>query len=234
MLKYHVYPGDAHKSIWWQPIICIDTANSDNRIRCDANLLLVATLSSLYLNIMRSQQTMSAGFLVRAQDLVHGHLLEPALAVLALVSNPSSVTDTGSVYTFSREAILVARFGRRGVSEEHKVKQNIDHQVSVDRPQVAVGGCSGSKKKEFRFTFPSWIHFFCFFCQPHLLPTSTPTPRSTEPSGRPGPWRSAPGGSPGYSGCHTYNKEVLHLRSLSCIFNPSPSWGGKKIKNKKS
>lgn len=91
--------------------------------------------------------------------LVHGHLLEPPLAVLALVSNPSSVTDAGSVYAFSREAILVTRSRRGGVSEQDKVKQNIDHQVSVDTPQVAVGGDFGSKKEEFSLTFPPGIHF---------------------------------------------------------------------------
>lgn len=73
-------------------------------------------------------------------DAVTGHLLEPPLTVVALVSNPSSVTDAGSVNTFPGETILVAGFRRRGVGEQHKVKQNIDHQVSVDTPQIAVGG----------------------------------------------------------------------------------------------
>ena len=68
------------------------------------------------------------------------HLLEPAMAVLTLVSNPTSVTDAGSVDTFSRETVLVTRFRRGGVSVQYKVKQNTDHQVSVDTPQVAVGG----------------------------------------------------------------------------------------------
>lgn len=69
---------------------------------------------------------------LKGTDLVQIHLLEPPLAVLALISDPSSVTDAGSVDAFSREAILVARFRRRGVSEEYKVKQDIKHQVSLD------------------------------------------------------------------------------------------------------
>lgn len=88
------------------------------------------------------------------------HLLESPLAVLTLVSNPSSITDAGSVYTFSGETILVARFRRRGVSEEDQVKQNTDHQVSVDAPHIAVGGYFRSKEKEFSRTSPPRIHFF--------------------------------------------------------------------------
>lgn len=80
--------------------------------------------------------------------------------MLALVSNPSSVADAGSIYAFSRETVLVARFGRRGVSEEHKVKQNIHRQVSVDTPQIAVDGEFGPEKKEFGSTFPPRIHVF--------------------------------------------------------------------------
>lgn len=90
---------------------------------------------------------------------MHGHLLEPPLAVLALVSNPSSITDAGSVDAFAGETALVTRFRRGGVSEQHKVKQNIHHQVSVDAPQIAVGGQAWSKKKEFGLTFPPRIHF---------------------------------------------------------------------------
>lgn len=95
-------------------------------------------------------------------DALHGHLLEPPLAVLALVSDPSSIADAGSVDTFSREAALVARFRRGGVSEQHEVKQNVHHQVSVDAPQVAVGCQSGSEEEEEESgrTFPPRIHFF--------------------------------------------------------------------------
>lgn len=117
--------------------------------------------------------------------------------MLALVSNPSSITDAGSVDTFSRETILVARFRRGCVSEEYQVKQNTDHQVSVDDPQIAVGGYFGSKEKEFSRTSPPRIHF---------------PPRSTEPSERPGPFSSALGESLGYSGCFNHNKQVLHIR----------------------
>lgn len=131
---------------------------------------------------------------VKAADAVH--LLEPPLAVLALVSDPSSITDAGSVDTFSRETILVTRFRRRGVSEQHKVKQNIDHQVSVDAPQIAVGGWS--KKKEFGLTFPPRIHFF-------------PPSRSTKPSRRPGPlgllWEKA-----------SATQDVSTITKKSCIF----------------
>lgn len=84
--------------------------------------------------------------------------LEPPLAVLALVSNPSSVTETGSVYAFSSEAVLLTHFRRRGVREEHKVKQDVHHQVSADSPQFAVGSFFGSKRKELSLTFPSRIH----------------------------------------------------------------------------
>lgn len=79
--------------------------------------------------------------------------------MLALVSNPSSITDAGSVDAFSRETVLVTRFRRGGVSEQHKVKQNIDHQVSADAPQIAVGGWAWSKEKQFGLTFPPRIHF---------------------------------------------------------------------------
>lgn len=132
------------------------------------------------------------------------HLLEPPLAVLALISNPSSVTDTGSVDAFSRETILVTRFSRRSVSEQYKVKQSINHQVSVDVPQTALSGNIWSKHKEFRLAFHPEIHFF--------------SSRSTELSKRPGPFRSAFGGKClGYSGCLSYNKEVLHIRLVLCI-----------------
>lgn len=87
------------------------------------------------------------------------HLLESPLAVLALVSNPSSITDAGSVDTFAGETILVARFCRRCVSEEDQVKQNTHHQVSVDAPQFAVGGYFRSKEIEFSRASPPWIHF---------------------------------------------------------------------------
>lgn len=75
--------------------------------------------------------------------------------MLALVSNPPSITDAGPIDTLPREAALVAGFGRGGVREEDKVKQNIHHQVSADTPQVDGGGW-----KEFSLTFPPRIHVF--------------------------------------------------------------------------
>jgi len=89
-----------------------------------------------------------------------GHSLEPPLAVLALVSHPSSVTDAGSVDAFPGETVLVARLGRRGVRGQHEVKQHRDYQVSVDSPQIAVGGEFGSKSKGFRRASPPGMHFF--------------------------------------------------------------------------
>lgn len=79
--------------------------------------------------------------------------------MLALISNPSTITDTRSVNTFSRQTVLVTRFSRGGMSEEHKVKQNVDHQVSVDPPQIVIGDQFGSVKTEFCVTFHLWIHF---------------------------------------------------------------------------
>jgi len=179
--------------------------HSHNWIIFDPNLLWVAQTIFKLRNYENND---------KQSDVCHSwaeiYSLEPPLAVLALISNPSSVTDAGSVDTFSRETILVTRFRRGGVSEQYKVKQHIDHQVSVDPPQVAVGGYFGSEKKEFSLTFPPRIHF-CFA-------------RSTKPSQRPGPLRSALGGSLGYSGCFNYNKEVLHIRWVLCILTWRLSW----------
>lgn len=161
----------------WQPIISSTEYRKTATTRA-AMIQTYSVVSFLFWTPWRRVQTMTAWLkIVSARG---PHLLEPPLAVLALVSDPSSVTDAGSVYTFSREAVLVTRFGRWGVSEQHEVKQNIHHQVSVDTPQVAVGGSGyfGSKKQEFRFTFPPWIHF-CPPLPPPSLP-SPPTPRSVD------------------------------------------------------
>lgn len=87
-----------------------------------------------------------------------GHLLEPALAVLAQLSHPSSLADAGAVQAFPREAALVARLGRGGVSEQDEAKQNIDRQVSAESPWF------GSKHEKWSLIFPSrMIHCPYFF-----------------------------------------------------------------------
>lgn len=45
------------------------------------------------------------------------------------------------------------------MSDQYKVKQNVDQQVSADTSQIAVDGQLGSKNKEFRFTVSPRIHF---------------------------------------------------------------------------
>lgn len=79
--------------------------------------------------------------------------------MLALVSYPSPVADAGSVYTFSREAVLVTGFRRGGVGEQDKVKQHVHHQISADAPQIAVGGHPGAKEDQSALISPHWIHF---------------------------------------------------------------------------
>lgn len=119
--------------------------------------------------------------------------------MLALVSHPSPVADAGAVDTFSREAVLFARFRRGCMSDQYKVKQNVDQQVSADTSQIAVDGQLGSKNKEFRFTVSPRIHF------------PPPSPPKT------GALRSTLGESLGYLGCFNYNEKVLHIRWVMCI-----------------
>lgn len=72
-------------------------------------------------------------------------LLEPSLAVLALVSDPSSVAHARPVDTFPGEAALVARLAGGGVRRQHQVEQHARQQVSVDGPHGAVAAWSRSK-----------------------------------------------------------------------------------------
>lgn len=132
-----------------------------------------------FLGQIPSQSTTST-----VKDL--GHLLEPALAVLAQLSHPSSLADAGPVEAFPREAALVARLGRGGVSEQDEVEQNIDQQVPADSPRVAVGGRFGSEHEKCSLIFPFRIH-----C-PQLLFFPGPNSSSNKPRSRPGPWGLTP------------------------------------------
>lgn len=80
--------------------------------------------------------------------------------MLTLVSDPSAVTDARTIDALPRQAVLVARFGRRGVSGQHQVKQHTDHQVSTDAAQVTVGGRFGSHGKGSGVTFDRGIHSY--------------------------------------------------------------------------
>lgn len=144
----------------WSPLML----DEENGNYCCISLFLFWGVNIFKVNILRPSEHKWGYKASRrwfwVNDALHGHLLEPPLAVLALVSDPSSIADAGSVDTFSREAALVARFRRGGVSEQHEVKQNVHQQVSVDAPQVAVGCQSGSEEEEFGGTFPPRIHFF--------------------------------------------------------------------------
>lgn len=108
------------------------------------------------LHIMRS---LEAEWGHHAHELTD-HLLEPPLAVLTLVSDPSAVTDARPIDALPRQAVLVARFGRRGVSGQHQVKQHTDHQVSADAAQATGGGRFGSQGKRFVVTFDRGIHSY--------------------------------------------------------------------------
>lgn len=74
--------------------------------------------------------------------------------MLTLVSNPSTVTDARAIDALPRQAVLVARFGRRGVRDQHQVKQHIDRQVSAD------AGRLGAQEEESAVTFGRWIHSY--------------------------------------------------------------------------
>lgn len=89
---------------------------------------------------------------------VTGHLLEPPLAVLALVSDPSAVTHARPVDALPGQAVLVARLGRRGVSSQHQVKEHADHQVSAHAAHITLGGRSGLQGKGPAVTFDGGIH----------------------------------------------------------------------------
>lgn len=111
------------------------------------------TTSSLH--IMRSPGVEWAH---HAHDLTR-HLLEPPLAVLTLVSDPSAVTDARPIDALPGQAV-VAQFGRRGVSGQHQVKQHTHHQVSAHAAQVTVGDTFGSQEKRSGVTFDRGIHSY--------------------------------------------------------------------------
>lgn len=52
------------------------------------------------------------------------YLLESALTVLTLVSNPSSVADACPIDAFPGETVFLTGFRGRGVRDEHQVKHN--------------------------------------------------------------------------------------------------------------
>ena len=110
--------------------------------------------ATLSLHIMRS---LGGEWALNGHE-VTGHLLEPPLAVLTLVSDPSAVTDARPIDALSWQAAVVARFGRGGVSAQHQVKEHTEHQVSADAAQVSVGGRCGSQGIEPGVTFDRGVH----------------------------------------------------------------------------
>lgn len=65
--------------------------------------------------------------------------LEPAVAVLTLIPDPSSVTHTRAVHAFPRQTVLVAGFSRRRVCGQHEAHQRTKHQVRVHALQPKPG-----------------------------------------------------------------------------------------------
>lgn len=91
------------------------------------------------------------------------HLLEPPLAVLTLVPDPSALTDARPVDAPPRQAVLVARLGRRGVSGQHQVEEHTHQQVCAHAAQPTGGGRFGSQGKRSVVTSDRGIHSFSFF-----------------------------------------------------------------------
>lgn len=92
----------------------------------------------------------------REEDL--GHLLEPPLAVLALISDPSSFADAGSVDAFPRVTVFVTGFRRGGVRQQHEGKQSPRHQIFVDSSLIAPRSNLRSEYKNSSLTFPPHFH----------------------------------------------------------------------------
>lgn len=65
--------------------------------------------------------------------------LEPAVAVLTLIPNPSSITHTRSVHAFPGQTAFVAGFSRRRVCGQHEAQERTKQQVCVHALQPEPG-----------------------------------------------------------------------------------------------
>lgn len=68
--------------------------------------------------------------------------LEPSVAVLTLIPNPSSITHARAVHAFPRQTVFVAGFRRRRVCSQHEAQHRTKHQVSVRALQTSNPGHS--------------------------------------------------------------------------------------------